>query len=91
MPLFLSWVGIWMDKKTLDEVIDSVSSYVGETNNWMIIKKELLKSLSSQDRMYFSTRDPLTKKQSMNNFEKIVAEKWYKKTGIYPILIERNE
>jgi len=79
-----------MDKKTIDEAISSVFSYVGKTDDWMVIKKELLKMLSSQDRMYFSTRDPVTKKQSMNNFEKIVAKKWYIKTGIYPILIERN-
>jgi len=80
-----------MNKEILDEAINSVSSYVGKTNDWMIIKKELLKVLSSQDRMYFSTRDPITKRQSMNNFEKIVAEKWHIKTGIHPILIERNE
>jgi len=41
--------------------------------------------------MYFSTRDPVTKAQQMNTFEKIVAEKWHQKTGIYPILIGRNE
>lgn len=75
-----------MNKEILDQAINVVSSYVGKTNDWMIIKKELLKVLSSQDRMYFSTRDPVTKKQSMNEFEKIVIEKWYKKTGIYPIL-----
>ncbi|NBP03958.1 MAG: hypothetical protein EBU90_28445 [Proteobacteria bacterium] len=80
-----------MDKFILDEAISIVSSYVGPTNNWMIIKKELLKTLSPQDRMYFSTRDPVTKKQTMNTFEKIVAEKWRDKTGIYPILIDRNE
>jgi len=80
-----------MDKFILDEAISIVSSYVGLTNNWMIIKKELLKTLSPQDRMYFSTRDPVTKKQTMNTFEKIVAEKWRDKTGIYPILIDRNE
>jgi hypothetical protein len=40
--------------------------------------------------MYFSTRDPVTKKQSMNEFEKIVAKKWHDKTGIYPILIDRD-
>ncbi len=79
-----------MDKFILDEAINAVSSYVGRTDNWMIIKKELLKMLSSKDRMYFSTRDPVTKKQSMNEFEKIVAKKWHDKTGIYPILIDRD-
>lgn len=79
-----------MDKFVLDDAINTVSSYVGKTNNWVVIKKELLKMFSSQDRMYFSTRDPITKKQSMNEFEKIVAKKWYDKTGIYPILIDRD-
>lgn len=80
-----------MDKKTLDDAISFVSSYVGNTNDWVVIKKELLKSLPSQDRMYFSTRDPKTKKQSMNSFEEIIAEKWYNKTGIYPILMCHDE
>jgi hypothetical protein len=79
-----------MDRKTLDEAINLVASYAGNVNDWMIIKKELLKTLSSHDRMYFSTRDPKTKEQSMNQFEKIVAEKWYNKTGVYPILIGHN-
>lgn len=70
-----------MNKDTLDEVIDFVSSYVGDAVDWIVIKKELLKTLSPTDRMYFSTRDPMTKKQRMNEFEKVVAERWYQKTG----------
>jgi hypothetical protein len=80
-----------VNKQIIDEAIDIVSSYVGETKDWMVIKKELLKTLTPADRMYFSTRDPVTKKQKMNAFEQIIAEKWYQKTGIYPILIGRNE
>jgi len=80
-----------MDKKIIEEAISVVSSYVGNTTDWMVIKKELLKTLSAQDRMYFSTRDPVTKKQTMNDFEKIVAEKWFSITGNRPILMERYE
>lgn len=80
-----------MNKKIIDEAIEMVSSYVGQTTDWMVIKKELLKTLTPADRMYFSTRDPVTKAQQMNTFEKIIAEKWHQKTGIYPILIGRNE
>jgi len=50
-----------------------------------------LKTLTPADRMYFSTRDPVTKEQRMNTFEKIIAEKWHQKTGNFPILIGRNE
>ena len=76
-----------MNKQVIDEAIDFVASYVGQTNDWMVIKKELLKTLTPADRMYFSTRDPYTKKQRMNIFEKIIAEKWHQKTGNLPILI----
>ena len=80
-----------MNKKIIDEAIEMVSSYVGQTTDWMVIKKELLKTLTPADRMYFSTRDPVTKEQRMNTFEIIIAEKWHQKTGIYPILIGHNE
>lgn len=80
-----------MNKQILENVINDVFSYVGNTNDWMIIKKELLKSLPPADRIYFSTRDPITKKQTINKFEEIVIEKWYIMTGNRPILIDHNE
>ena len=80
-----------MNKRIMDDAINFVHSYVGDTTDWIVIKKELLKVLTAHDRMYFSTRDPITKEQSMNTFEKIVADKWYEMTGNRPILIGRNE
>jgi hypothetical protein len=80
-----------VNKETLDEAISFVAGYVGGTTDWIVIKKELLKTLSPEDRRYFSTRDPVTKKQGLNNFEKIVMEKWYQTTGNRPIFMGRNE
>lgn len=80
-----------MNKTILDEAIDFVSGYVGNVTDWVTIKKELLKTLSPADRIYFSTRDPITKKQRVNDFEKVVAERWHQKTGNKPIFKNYEE
>ncbi len=80
-----------MNREILDEAIDTVFSYTGSITDWIVIKKELLKTLTSADRMYFSTRDPVTKAQRLNDFEKIVIERWQQKTGIRLILKNHEE
>ena len=51
-------------------------------DNWMPVKKHLLKSIPSSMRKKFSTRDPKTKKQSLNNFETTVIDRYETMTGI---------
>jgi len=80
-----------MNKQILDEAVAFVSGYAGHITDWITIKKELLKVMSPADRRHFSTRDPLTKRQSINDFEKIVMEKWYQTTGNRLILMDCNE
>lgn len=53
-----------------------------EVKTWLELKKVLLVSLPSPERQKFSTRDPATKKQSLNNFEKLIVNNYHKKTGI---------
>lgn len=65
----------------IDGALKQVSSYAGDVTEWVIIKKELLKILPAGDRTLFSTRDPLTKSQSMNDFEKWIVKKWHDLTG----------
>jgi len=43
-------------------------------DDWMMVKKYLLKSLSPKLRTLFSTRDPYTKKQVLNAFEREVVQ-----------------
>jgi 8-oxo-dGTP pyrophosphatase MutT (NUDIX family) len=57
-----------------------VYSYAGHVDYWITIKKELLKALPPDDRRLFSTRDPVTKRQLINDFERCVAEHWSKMT-----------
>lgn len=80
-----------MNIEALQEAIRFVAGYAGDVTDWMIIKKELLKTLSPADRIFFSTRDPVTKKQQMNAFEEVIAEKWYQITGNRLILINRHD
>lgn len=58
-----------------------VHSYAGHIDSWLVIKKELLKTLSPGDRRQFSTRDPVTKQQRTNDFERALAAKWSEMTG----------
>ncbi len=53
-----------------------------EVNTWLELKKILLVSLPPPQRRVFSTRDPKTKKQSINSFEKKLVNNYYSMTGI---------
>lgn len=59
------------------EAVDFVMAYAGDVDDWIAVKKELLKSLPAGSRTSFSTRDPLTKKQTMNAFELELVELWH--------------
>ena len=71
------------------EAMESVRSYVGNTDDWVTVKKEILKCLPSDLRTNFSTRHPITKRQSMNEFETEIARRWEAMTGNK--LIVRNK
>jgi|APGre2960657373_1045057.scaffolds.fasta_scaffold235441_2 hypothetical protein len=70
-----------MDPK-VEEVVNFVHSYAPNITEWMVLKKELLKSLPSSHRKLFSTRDSSTKKMNFNDFEKTVVEHWHKIAGV---------
>lgn len=53
-----------------------------EVDSWLDLKKVLLLSLPAQQRTKFSTRDPFTKQQSLNKFEKMIVDTYNKTTGI---------
>lgn len=64
----------------LSEAIDFVYSYASHVDEWLTIKKELLRVLPVEERTIFSIRDPITKKQRVNQFEKLLAKWWSTKT-----------
>jgi hypothetical protein len=50
--------------------------------NWLFVKKYVLRYSSPEVRTLFSTRHHYTKKHSLNNNEKKLIEDYYKETNI---------
>lgn len=63
------------------EALREVHAYAGNVDSWIVIKKEILKNLHPEERKTFSTRDPKTKKQRINDFEVELAKQWEAITG----------
>ena len=64
------------------EQVDFVASYVEDCDDWVTVKKEVMRGIPSLLRKKFSTRDPKTKEQWLNDFEKDLIEHWKDKTGV---------
>ena len=62
--------------------IDIVSSYAKNCDDWMTIKKEIMKSIPSNLRKLFSRRDPITKEQVPNDFDMRVIDYYFSITGV---------
>ena len=76
------------------EQVHFVSSYVGDCDDWVTIKKEILLGIPSSLRKNFSRRDDKTKEQKLNEFEKHLITYYYGITGInltVRTLAERRE
>lgn len=65
----------------IEDAIQAVFKYAGHIDSWIVIKKEILKQLSHDDRTAFSTRHPITKKQQTNDFERTIAQRWEELSG----------
>ena len=68
------------------EQIDFVASYVSDCDDWVTIKKQILRGIPSILRKNFSTRDPVTKEQRLNQFEKKVINYYEDLTGTSLVL-----
>ena len=53
-----------------------------DNHDWMDFKKIMLRSLPPKMRKNFSTRDPKTKRQALNNFEKAMIDTYFRETGV---------
>ena len=68
------------------EQIDFVASYATDCDDWVTIKKQIMRGIPSQLRKNFSTRDPKTKEQWLNDFEKELITYYKEMTGVKLIL-----
>ena len=72
-------------KKIPDRIIrqiNEVSLYVGDCDDWVTIKKEIMKGIPSYLRKNFSRRDSITKEQNPNDFDKAVIEYYREITDV---------
>ena len=67
--------------RKIQDQLNEISSYAGDCDDWVTIKKEVMKSIPSSLRKLFSTRDPITKEQNPNEFDILVMEYYYSITG----------
>ena len=68
-----------------------VSSYTGDCDDWVTIKKQVLLNISPELRTNFSTRNPKTKEQWLNDFEKEMITYYKQLTGIQLVLRSLKE
>lgn len=86
-----------MNPESLDIIFDTIEevfAIVGDCDDWVTVKKQLLLTLPPELRKAFSTRDPKTKEQSLNDFEKDLIVYYSQTFGIELVLrtlAERRE
>ena len=80
--------------KKIIEQLEIVSSYAVDCDDWVTIKKEVMRGIPPALRKFFSTRHPKTKEQWLNPFEMQLIEIYQGMTGtalILRTLAERRE
>ena len=73
-----------------NDYLNIAARVLDRDNDWMDFKKIMLRTLPSSMRKKFSTRDPKTKKQSLNEFEVRMIDTYFKKTGVL-LKLEEND
>ena len=68
----------------VDEIINAAIDLGTKCDieSWIDLKKIVLISIPSKDRSLFSTRDPKTKEQSLNQLEHAIISSYEERTGI---------
>jgi len=64
------------------EQIHEVASYVGDCDDWVTVKKEIMRGIPSTLRSKFSRRHPITKEQQPNDFDREVINYYREVTGV---------
>ena len=80
-----------IDRKKLLTALKDVSLFAGDCDDWVTIKKEVMKLLPSRIRSSFSRRHPITKEQQTNNFELELINYYKEITGIELVIRSLEE
>ena len=76
--------------QTIKELIDEILEFYKD-NNWLIVKKYVLRYSHPDIRKYFSTRNSKTKKHTLNDFEKQLIIYCNNIYGVQLILSEEDK
>ena len=63
------------------EAIQHVASYMGERDDWVDVKKEIMRCVRPELRRLFSRRDQATRDQRPNDFDRAVLAMYSEMTG----------
>ena len=78
-----------LDEKII-ELIEDLNEYYKD-DNWLIVKKFILKYTHPDVRKNFSTRNNKTKKHTLNNYEKEIIKYYYDRFNIRLKLYEKDK
>ena len=82
------------DRARILDQLQFVMTYVGDNDDWVTVKKQILLGISSSLRKNFSTRASKTKEQWLNDFEEELINYYEQITGVrlkLRTLAERRE
>ena len=71
-----------IDSDIVYSKLKEVSLFAGDCDDWVTIKKEVIKLLPSCERSRFSRRHPITKEQQTNKFELGLISYYKEITGV---------
>lgn len=74
-----------IDQVVIDAVV-YVSQYMGDHDDWVDIKIEIMNNLRPELRRMFSRRDQATREQVPNDFDNAVMREYMRLTGIMPVV-----
>lgn len=65
----------------IEELVDEIGD-VYEGNDWLVVKKYLMKYLDPRIRKLFSTRNSKSKKHTISDFDQKIIDIYYHKFGV---------
>lgn len=74
----------------ISELLEDLNEYYKD-NNWLIVKKFLLKYLHPDIRKKFTTRHHKTKKHTLNSFEEEIIKYYHDRFDIRLELYEKDK
>jgi hypothetical protein len=79
-----------MLEETIKDLLEDISEYYKE-NDWLVIKKFLLRYSHPSIRKNFSTRHEKTKKHTLNKYELEIINYYNTKHGVRLVLNEKDK